>query len=350
MPLPVDHTIEPMLAKAVPAVPATAPGGGALLYEPKWDGFRGLVAYDGETVEIGSRGGKTLTRYFPELVAGLAAALPGPCLLDGEIVVPTGEPGEQRLDWEALSQRIHPAASRIAKLSAETPASFIAFDLLADGDRSLLDVPFGERRDALTALLPEPQAPLFVTRVTDDAVLAGQWLAEFEGAGLDGVVAKPVDAPYAPGKRTLLKIKHHRSADVIATGYRIHASGHGVGSLLLSLYDADGVLRQVGGVSAFTQQVRDALIEELAPLVAVDEHGDPVRGEGERNRFSSSKDTSFVVLRPERVLEVRYDQMEGDRFRHTVQLARWRPDRDARSCTFEQLEVPHAYDLGAVLA
>lgn len=350
MQLPVDHTIEPMLAKAVTGVPATAPGGGALLYEPKWDGFRGLIAYDGETVEIGSRGGKTLTRYFPELVEGLAAALPCPCLLDGEIVVPTGAPGAQRLDWESLSQRIHPAASRIAKLSVETPASFIAFDLLADGDRSMLDVPFGQRRDALTALLPEPAAPLFVTQVTDDAALAARWLAEFEGAGLDGVVAKPVDAPYAPGKRTLLKIKHHRSADVIATGYRIHASGHGVGSVLLSLYDTDGTLRQVGGVSAFTQRVRDQLIDELAPLVAVDEHGDAVRGEGERNRFSSSKDTSFVVLRPERVLEVRYDQMEGDRFRHTVQLERWRPDREARSCTFEQLEVPHAYDLGAVLA
>jgi ATP-dependent DNA ligase len=189
-----------------------------------------------------------------------------------------------------------------------------------------------------------------VTRATDDPELATTWFRRFEGAGLDGVVAKPVDAVYAPGKRTMLKVKHHRSADVIATGYRIHASGHGVGSLLLSLYDAAGVLRQVGGVSAFTSKVRDELIDELAPLVARDEQGDPVRGQGERNRFSSSKDTSFVVLRPERVLEVRYDQMEGERFRHTVQLERWRPDRDARSCTFEQLEVPHAYDLGEVLA
>jgi ATP-dependent DNA ligase len=350
MPLPVDHSIEPMLAKAVSSVPATAPGGGGLSYEPKWDGFRGIVAYDGETLEIGSRGGKTLTRYFPDLVEGLAASLPGPCVLDGEIVVPKGEPGAQRLDWEALSQRIHPAASRVAKLAAETPASFIAFDLLAQGERSLLDAPFGERRAALEAFLPAPAAPLFVTRVTPDAATAERWLAEFEGAGLDGVVAKPLDAVYAPGKRTMLKVKHHRTADVIATGYRIHASGHGVGSLLLSLYDEDGVLRQVGGVSAFTTKVRDELIEVLAPMVARDEHGDPVRGEGERNRFSSSKDTSFVVLRPELVLEVRYDQMEGDRFRHTVQLERWRPDREARSCTFEQLEVPHAYDLGEVLA
>jgi ATP-dependent DNA ligase len=349
MRLPVDPSIEPMLAKAVAAVPATAPGGGALLYEPKWDGFRGIVAYDGDTVEIGSRGGKTLTRYFPELVEGLAAALPGPCVLDGEIVVPSGEPGAQRLDWEALSQRIHPAASRITRLAEETPASFIAFDLLAEADRSLLDTPFGARRSALEALLPAPSAPLFVSQVTDDGELANRWLAEFEGAGLDGVVAKPVDAVYAPGKRTMLKIKHHRTADVIATGYRIHASGHGVGSLLLSLYDKEGVLRQVGGVSAFTNRVRDEMIDTLAPMVALDEDGEPVRGEGERNRFSSSKDTSFVVLRPELVLEVRYDQMEGDRFRHTVQLERWRPDRDARSCTFEQLEVPHAYDLGAVL-
>jgi ATP-dependent DNA ligase len=350
MPLPVDPSLEPMLAKAVSAVPATAPGGGALSYEPKWDGFRGIVFFDGETVEIGSRGGKTLTRYFPDLVQGLAAALPGPCVLDGEVVVPTGEPGAQRLDWEALSQRIHPAASRVAKLAAETPASFIAFDLLAEGERSLLETPFRERRAALEALLPAPAAPLFVTRVTADPGLAERWLAEFEGAGLDGVVAKPLDAPYAPGKRTMLKVKHHRTADVIATGYRVHASGHGVGSLLLSLYDDRGELRQVGGVSAFTTKVRDEMIEALAPMVALDEDGEPVRGQGERNRFSSSKDTSFVVLRPELVLEVRYDQMEGDRFRHTVQLERWRPDRDARSCTFEQLEVPHAYDLGAVLA
>lgn len=350
MPLPVDPSIEPMLAKAVTAVPESAPGGGRLLYEPKWDGFRGVVAYDGETVEIGSRGGKTLTRYFPELVEGLAAALPGPCVLDGEVVVPTGASGAQRLDWEALSQRIHPAASRIARLSTETPARFIAFDLLADGEDSLLDVPFGERRSRLEALLPDPVAPLSVTRVTDDADLARRWLAEFEGAGLDGVVAKPVDAAYEPGKRTMLKVKHHRTADVVATGYRVHKSGHGVGSLLVSLYDRDGTLRQVGGVSAFTTAVRDELIAELEPLVARDEEGAPVLGEGERNRFSSSRDTSFVVLRPERVLEVRYDQMEGDRFRHTVQLERWRPDREPRSCTFEQLEVPHAYDLGAVLA
>lgn len=348
MPLPVDASVEPMLAKAVAAVPRTAPGGGALLYEPKWDGFRGIVAFDGERVEIGSRGGKPLTRYFPDLVEGLAVALPGPCVLDGEVVVATGAAGTERLDWEALSQRIHPAASRVAKLAVETPARFIAFDLLAQGDRSLLDVPFGERRAALTALLPDPAHPLHVTRVSDDPEVATRWLAEFEGAGLDGVVAKPVDAPYSPGRRTMLKVKHHRTADVVVSAYRIHKSGHGVGSLLVSLWDGR-TFRLVGGVSAFADRVRDELIDELAPLVQRDEQGNPLLGEGERNRFSTSKDTSFVKLRPERVLEVRYDQMEGDRFRHTAQFERWRPDRDPRSCGFEQLEVPHAYDLADVL-
>jgi ATP-dependent DNA ligase len=339
-----------MLAKAVAEVPVADPDGPGLIYEPKWDGFRGIVAFDGETVEIGSRGGKPLTRYFPELQEALARILPGPCLLDGEVVVPMGVPGAQRLDWETLAQRIHPAASRIAKLAAETPASFVAFDLLATADRSLLDVPFGERRAALEGFLPDPQPPLFLTQVTRDPELATAWLAEFEGAGLDGVVAKPEDLPYAPGKRTMLKVKHHRTADVVVTGYRVHASGHGVGSLLVALYTDSGRLAQVGGISAFPMRMRDQLVDDLAPLVERDEHGEPVRGEGERSRFSSSKDVSFVRLRPERVVEVRYDQMEGDRFRHTAQFERWRPDRDPRSCTFAQLEVPHAYDLGRVLA
>jgi ATP-dependent DNA ligase len=331
-------------------VPATAPGGGDLLYEPKWDGFRGIVVFDGETVEIGSRGGKPLTRYFPELTAALARVLPGPCVVDGEVVVPTGADGGQRLDWDALTQRIHPAASRVAKLAEETPASFVAFDLLATADRSLLDIPFGERRAELERLLGRAEAPLFLTRVTRDAALAEAWLAEFEGAGLDGVVAKPVDAPYTPGKRTMLKVKHHRTADVVVTGYRVHASGHGVGSLLVALYTDSGALAQVGGISAFTSATRDRLVEDLEPLVERDEHGEPLRGEGEKSRFSSGRDTTFVRLRPERVVEVRYDQMEGDRFRHTAQFERWRPDRDPRSCTFEQLEVPHAYDLAQVLA
>lgn len=338
----------PMLAKAAASVPDPAKTSGGMLFEPKWDGFRGLIAWDGETLEIGSRGAKPLTRYFPELVEELPKILPGPCLLDGEIVVATGEPGAQRLDWEALSQRIHPAASRVERLAAETPAMFIAFDLLAEGDEDLQQRPFRERRERLEALLADARHPLQLTRTTEDQAMARQWLAEFEGAGLDGVVAKPLDQPYAPGKRTLIKIKHARTADVVALGYRIHKSGSGVGSLLVGLYDG-GVLRQVGGVAAWSDKRRQELVDELAPLVERDEDGAAVTGEGERSRFSGSKDVSFVRLRPERVLEVRYDQLEGARFRHTVQFERWRPDRDARSCTYDQLDTVAGYDLADVL-
>ena len=339
----------PMLAKAAAAVPdpATFPDG--LLYEPKWDGFRGLISWDGETVEIGSRGAKPLTRYFPELVEAIPRLLPGPCLLDGEIVVATGPAGSQRLDWEALSQRIHPAASRVNKLSVETPAMFIAFDLLADGDEDLQPLPFGERRARLERLFADVPHPLHLTRTTTDPDLARRWLAEFEGAGLDGVVAKPLDQPYAPNKRTLFKVKHARTADVVALGYRIHKSGSGVGSLLVGLYGEDGVLRQVGGVAAWSDAMRQQLVDDLAPLVERDESGEAVTGEGERSRFSGAKDTSFVRLRPERVLEVRYDQLEGWRFRHTVQFERWRDDRDPRSCTYEQLDTVAGYDLADVI-
>ncbi len=340
----------PMLAKAAASVPDPTKTAGGLLFEPKWDGFRGLLAWDGDTVEIGSRGAKPLTRYFPELVEAIPQLLPGPCLLDGEIVVATGAAGAQRLDWEALSQRIHPAASRVSLLSRETPAMFVAFDLLADGDDPLLDRPFAERRARLEELLAGVEHPLHLTRTTRDRDAAVRWLAEFEGAGLDGVVAKPLDQPYAPGKRTLIKIKHARTADVVALGYRVHKSGSGVGSLLVGLFDADGVLRQVGGVAAWSDRRRQELVDELAPLVERDESGAAVTGEGERSRFSGAKDTSFVRLRPERVLEVRYDQLEGTRFRHTVQFERWRPDRDARSCTYEQLDTVAGYDLADVLA
>ncbi|WP_025156990.1 ATP-dependent DNA ligase [Leifsonia aquatica] len=350
-----DSPVAPMLAKAVPTVPDSASVTGGLSYEPKWDGFRAIVyaepADDGGigAVEIGSRGSKMLTRYFPELVEAFRRLLPGPCVLDGEIVVPTGDPGRQRLDWEALSQRIHPAASRVALLAEQTPASFIAFDLIALGDESYLDRPFADRRAALEEFAGGLPAPLALTRTTTDVEVARRWLVEFEGAGLDGVVAKPLAGAYTPNKRTLLKIKHHRTADVIALGYRIHASGHGVGSILLGLYDADGVLRNIGGVSAFSDVRRRELIDELAPLVERDDAGAAVTGETDRSRFSSGKDVSFVRLRPERVLEVRYDQMEGMRFRHTAQFERWRPDREARSCTFDQLDRPVAYDLGEVL-
>ena len=340
----MDALIEPMLAKLTAAIP-TADG---LSYEPKWDGFRGIVYFDGDTVEIGSRGSKLLTRYFPELVEMFQTQLPGPCILDGEIVVRSGVPGHERLDWDVLSQRIHPAASRVAKLAVETPASFVAFDLLSLDGASMMEKPFSTRRSALEKLLAGARAPLHLSQTTRDAALATRWLAEFEGAGLDGVVAKPLDAPYGPGKRTMFKTKHDRTADVVLLGYRVHSSGAGVGSLLLGLYGADGELRNVGGASAFTNVRRLELVDELASLVVRDADGDAVKGATERSRFSGNKDVSFVALRPERVLEVKYDQMEGSRFRHTVQFLRWRPDRDATSCTYDQLELPTAYDLAEV--
>lgn len=340
----------PMLAKSVPEVPEpdTVPGG--LSYEPKWDGFRALVSWDGTDVEIGSRGAKPLTRYFPELVESFRTLLPEPCLIDGEIVVPTGEPGAQRLDWEALTQRIHPAASRVTMLSEKTPAMFIGFDLLARGERDLQAEPFAERRAQLVDLLGEVGYPIRVTRTTDDPSAARRWLAEFEGAGLDGVVAKPLAQPYAPNKRTMFKIKHARTADVVAMGYRIHRSGQGVGSLIVGLYSDDGQLYPVGGVAAWSNARRLELIDELAPSVERADDGSAMTQEGEKSRFSApDRDSSFVRLRPERVLEVRYDQLEGWRFRHTVQFARWRPDRDPSSCTYDQLETVSAYDLGDVL-
>ncbi|MFH8250539.1 ATP-dependent DNA ligase [Microbacterium sp. B2969] len=340
----------PMLAKSVPAVPEQDAVAGGLSYEPKWDGFRALVSWDGESVEIGSRGAKPLTRYFPELVEAFARLLPEPCLIDGEVVVPKGDPGAQRLDWESLSQRIHPAASRVGMLAEKTPAMFIAFDLLARSDRDLQDEPFATRRAELVDLLRSVPDPVHVTRTTLDPELARRWLAEFEGAGLDGVVAKPLAQPYAPNKRTMFKIKHARTADVVALGYRVHKSRRGVGSLLVGLYSSDGTLYPVGGVAAWSDKRRLELIDELDPLIERDAEGNAVKGEGEKSRFSAAgRDSSFVHLRPERVLEVRYDQLEGWRFRHTVQFERWRPDRDPRSCTYEQLETISAYDLGDVL-
>ncbi|MFB8387322.1 ATP-dependent DNA ligase [Microbacterium sp. NPDC055910] len=339
----------PMLAKSVPAVPDPAKTPGGLSFEPKWDGFRALVSWDGHDVEIGSRGAKPLTRYFPELVDAFRMLLPEPCLIDGEIVVPTGAPGAQRLDWEALSQRIHPAQSRVTMLAAETPAMFIGFDLLARGDQDLQPEPFALRRVALESLLGDVPHPVHVTRATLDRDVAERWLAEFEGAGLDGVVAKPLAQPYAPNKRAMFKIKHSRTADVVALGYRVHKSGSGVGSLLVGLYTDAGTLVSVGGVAAWSNARRLELIDELAPLVERDDDGSAVKGETDRSRFSASKDVSFVRLRPELVLEVRYDQLEGQRFRHTVQFERWRPDREPRSCTYDQLEHVSAYDLGDVL-
>lgn len=351
MVLPIAPPVSPMLAKSVASVPAPDAVSGGLVYEPKWDGFRVIVFKDGDDVELGSRGSKPLTRYFPELVAAVREHLPERCVVDGEIVVRSGEAGAQRLDWDVLAQRIHPAESRVRRLAAETPAEIVAFDLLADGDDDLMPSPFSERRQRLEALFStvDDGTALHLTRTTRDPDLAAQWFEQFEGAGLDGVVAKPLAAAYQPGKRVMLKVKHHRTADVVVMGYRIHKSGRGVGSLLLGLYDGDGNLRQVGGSSAFSDARRVELVDELEPLVARDDNGDRVIEEGEKSRFTGSRDVTWVRLRPELVAEVRYDQLENGRFRHTVQIERWRPDRDPSSCRYDQLEVPTAYDLDEVL-
>ena len=339
-----------MLAKAVAAVPAADAVAGGYAYEPKWDGFRCIVLKDGDDVEIASRGKKPLTRYFPEVVQACREHLPERIVLDGEIVVRSGEPGAERLSFEALGQRIHPAESRITRLAAETPAEVIFFDLLALGDEDLTSSPFAQRRSRLEEVFDEVTkgAPLHLTRVTRDADEAEDWFERFEGAGLDGVIAKPLDGVYSPGKRAMLKIKHKRTAEAVVTGYRVHKSGQGVGSLLLGLYH-DGRLFNVGGIAAFTAARRLELVDELEPLVVRDEEGEVEHAETDRSRFSSSKDVSYVPLRPERVVEVAFDQLEGWRFRHTVQLLRWRPDRDPESCTLDQIDRAPAYDLAEVL-
>ena len=340
-----------MLAKAVTGVPAPDSVTGGLAYEPKWDGFRCIVLRDGDEVELASRGSKPLTRFFPELVRAVREHLPPRCAVDAEIVVRAGAPGAERLDWESLTQRIHPADSRVQRLAAETPAELICFDILALGDDDLTSLPFGERRKRLEATLSSlpADAPVHLTRTTTDAATARDWFERFEGAGLDGVVAKALAAPYQQGKRAMLKIKHSRTAEAVVVGYRIHKSGRGVGSLLVGLYDENGTLYPVGGISAFTDVRRLALIDELAPLVVTDDQGEMVKGATDRSRFSGNKDTSFVRLRPERVVEVKFDQMEGPRFRHTVQFLRWRPDRDPESCLAAQVDRPIAYDLDDVL-
>lgn len=347
MTLPVTHPIEPMLSKSAAAVPT-----GAYLYEPKWDGFRCLVFRDGDDIELGSRGGKPLTRYFPELIDSLAEALPSRCVLDGEIVVVHGS----RLDFDRLTDRIHPAESRIKLLAEQTPATYVAFDVLAVDDEDLMSRPLAERNEVLTRLFPA-HPHVRVSRSTKDVNLARTWFETFEGAGLDGVVAKPLDDPYRPGERSMVKIKHERTADVVVAGYRFHKTGPIVGSLMLGLYLDDGVLNYVGGASAFTMARRAALVDELAPLVISEgedhlwlgEDGGGHRRPGELNRWNAGKDRSFVALRPERVCEVRYDQLQQDRFRHSARFMRWRPDREPESCGYDQLDVPADYDLADVL-
>jgi ATP-dependent DNA ligase len=339
--------VRPMLATAARAVPR-APG---LAYEPKWDGFRCVVFRDGPEVELGSRNDRPLTRYFPELVELLLEALPPRCVVDGEIVVVTGD----GLDFDTLQNRLHPAASRVKKLAAETPASFVAFDLLALGDRDLTGEPFSERRralaDALATYAPREAAGSLVilTPLTEDPDTAQDWFTRFEGAGFDGVMVKSLDLPYEQNKRVMVKVKHERTADCVVAGFRWHKDGEGVGSLLLGLFDDEGVLHHVGVASSFTKARRAELVEELAPLRenALEGHPwrtwaeyepDPARKPGANSRWAPQKDLSWEALRPEWVAEVRYEHLQGGRFRHGGRLVRFRPDRTPESCTYAQLD------------
>jgi ATP-dependent DNA ligase len=342
-----------MLAKAVKQIPD-----GSMSFEPKWDGFRSIIFRDADEVEVGSRNERPMNRYFPELIEAVRANFPPRCVIDGEIIIigPSGN----RLDFELLQQRIHPAASRVKLLSEQTPARFVAFDLLALADVDLTGRPFAERRDSLVRALAKAAPPIHVTKATTDPDVAEHWFHQFEGAGLDGIVAKPLQGRYEPDKRTMFKVKHERTADCVVAGYRVHKSGPDrIGSLLLGLYAADGRLANVGVIGAFPLARRKELFEELQPLVTTfDDHpwdwarqqeGTRTPRNAEGSRWAASKDLSFVPLRPERVVEVRYDHMEGVRFRHTAQFVRWRPDRNPESCTYEQLEEPVKFDLADVL-
>jgi ATP-dependent DNA ligase len=350
MMLPVMPPVSPMLSKSV----ATVPPGAS--YEPKWDGFRSICFRDSDEVELGSRNERPMTRYFPELVAAVKAELPERCVIDGEIIVAT----DHGLDFEALQQRIHPADSRVRMLAEHTPASFIAFDLLALGDEDYTQRPFDERRAALIEALAGSGPSIHVTPATRDIDTARRWFSEFEGAGLDGVIAKPLTITYQPDKRVMFKVKHTRTADCVVAGYRVHKSGDdAIGSLLLGLYKDDGALASVGVIGAFPMARRRALLTDLQPLVTTfDDHpwnwaahhaGDRTSRKNEGSRWNAGKDLSFVPLRPDLVVEVRYDHMEGERFRHTAQFNRWRPDRDPRSCTYAQLEQPITFSLGDIV-
>ncbi|WP_232662455.1 ATP-dependent DNA ligase [Pseudonocardia sp. TRM90224] len=352
MDLPVMPPVKPMLAKPAPDIPA------GQMYEPKWDGFRSIIFRDGDEVEIGSRNERPMTRYFPEVVEAVLANFPPRAVIDGEIVVADTE--RNTLDFEVLQQRIHPAASRVKLLSETTPASFIAFDLLALGDDDLTERPLSERRALLEEALAKAAPPVHVTPVTHDLDVARRWFQQFEGAGLDGLIAKKLDITYQPDKRVMTKVKHERTADCVVAGYRVHKSGpDAIGSLLLGLFDERGVLASVGVVGAFPMERRRELMVEMQPLVTTfDEHpwawakqeeGERTPRKSEASRWNAGKDLSFVPLRPERVVEVRYDYMEGVRFRHTTQFVRWRDDREPSSCTYEQLERPVSFDLGDVL-
>jgi ATP-dependent DNA ligase len=346
MDLPVMPPVAPMLAKLGRSLPT----GERMVFEPKWDGFRCIVFRDGDEVELGSRNERPLTRYFPELLEPLRQALPDKCVVDGEIVVA----GRDGLDFDALQLRLHPAESRVRKLAAETPASFVAFDLLAVDSRDLRAEPFAERRRLLESILAKATPPVHLTPATTDPETATDWFNRFEGAGLDGVVAKRVDLPYRENERAMIKVKHERTADCVVAGFRWHKAGGIVGSLLLGLYDDSGTLHHIGVTASFTMARRLELVDEVAAYRIAP--GDGVAAghpwaqwaeaeahEGKRlpgavSRWNAGKDLSFELLRPELVCEVAYDHLQGDRFRHASTFRRWRPDRDPSSCTYEQLE------------
>jgi ATP-dependent DNA ligase len=339
-----------MLAKLSRELPRDA----GLYYEPKWDGFRCIVFRDGDDVELGSRNEKPLTRYFPELVDALRQELPARCVLDGEIVIA----GPSGLEFDALSQRIHPAEKRIRLLAESTPASFVAFDLLAEGDRSYLDAPYAQRRAALEKALRKARPPIHLTPVTRDPDVAADWFSRFEGAGLDGVVVKDGALTYLPDKRAMLKVKHQRTADCVVAGFRTHKDGAGVGSLLLGLFDAAGTLHHVGVASGFSVARRRELVAELEPYRKDAQKDHPWAGwadaqaagraPGGGNRWNAGKDMTWEPLRAEAVVEVSYDHLQQDRFRHATSFVRWRPDREPTSCTYAQLDTPVPMELNEV--
>ena len=353
MPFPIEPPIEPMLAKLVETLPSES----GFLFEPKWDGFRAIVFRSSEELFIQSRDSRALDRYFPELHQALLGLLPRDCIVDGEIVIAAAH----GLDFDALQLRLHPAESRTTKLAKETPASFVAFDLLAVGGKSIMDVPQHERRARLERLLADAKPPLYLTPMTREHQVAVDWLGQFEGAGLDGVIAKSADLRYQPGKRAMLKIKHVRTADCVVAGFRWYKdSTDAVGSLLLGLYDDAGVLHHVGVTSAFTTAVRKALARELEPLRRNALKNHPWRDwqseeahassrmPGAQSRWSAGKDLSWEPLRIERVCEVKYDHLQGDRFRHATQFLRWRADKPPAECRYDQLEVTTPYELKKV--
>jgi ATP-dependent DNA ligase len=357
--VPIELPIKPMLAK----LSRTIPDGDGWLFEPKWDGFRCIVARDGDEIELTSRSERPFTRYFPELLPVLRASLPERVVVDGEIVIPHGD--GKGLDFDALLQRIHPAVSRVNRLAAETPTVYIAFDLLALGDESWLSRRLDERRARLLDVVATGPS-VFVTPATTDAAVANDWFTTFEGAGLDGVVAKRLDEPYQPDKRALVKVKHQRTADCALAGYRIHKDGQGVGSMLLGLFDDAGVMHHVGVAAAFTASQRKQLLAELAPLRenALDGHPwaewaeymtpdaatEAQRRPGATSRWNAGKDLSWVPVRVERVVEVTFGQLENGRFRHGVTFLRWRPDRTPESCRYDQLDVASPVDFRAFMA